>query len=199
MLSHELKHIIDMKEYLKNTKNKENTDFINAVVTNKTVNRKIRNMHLRKIVGEENYQRHHDIFIEEARADIFSYFDTNNQLLTRFKNCYESNDIVGKVSFLAGLLVKKYTNEERIFFSPMEQFNAFYDKNIKETDRIFIALEEETDTFTSLINGEKIPIELYEFLKQIASAEIITNDLEKTIKEFIATFEEKLETQGETL
>ncbi len=196
MLSHELHHAIDMKEYLEITKNKENEEFINIVTTNKVVNREIRNHHLRGIVGEEDYDnRYHDRFIDETRADIFSYFDTNNQLLTRFKNCYEFNDIVGRVSFFARLLVKKYTNEEGTFISPMEQFNAYYNENIKETERIPI-VEEETDIFHALLNGESIPIELYEFLNQIASGQIMTTDLETTIKDFIATLKEKLETQG---
>lgn len=186
MLSHELHHAIDMKEYLEIKKNKENEEFINIITTNKVVNREIRNHHLREIVGEEDYDnRYHDRFIDETRADIFSYFDTNNQLLTRFKNCYEFNDIAGRLSFFARLLVKKYTNEEGKFISPMEQFNAYYNENIKETERIPIAEEEETDIFHALLNGEPIPIELYEFLKQIASAKIITDDLETTIKNFI--------------
>lgn len=179
MFSHELKHSYDKKEYLKQVKGKD--IFENVVLTNKFVNAEIREVYLKKIIGEKGYKDYHDIFISEVRADIFSYFDTNRQLLTHFKDCYNTNVVVKMVAFL----VNKYTNENGEF-SPMEEFNTFYNENTKgkELD-IPVVEEEETDTFDALLNGEPIPIELYEVLKKIALLEIVTDDLEAAIKVFI--------------
>lgn len=57
------------------------------------------------------------------------------------------------------------------------------------------------DIMSSLMMGDKIPLDVYEFIKKIANKEILTTDLYKTLNDYIKnrknsstyTFEESIE------
>ena len=187
ILTHEAKHIMDRKEDAFLTNNISIENFYDLVFKNKLINTHTKELFLREKMGEEGYNANHNTFLSEAKADIFSYFETNKELQTRFNDCFDKRIKASILLFYAQSIVNYYTDEEGSFISPSEKLNKFFIENGGEEKYNVTTpvAEEETDIFAALLNGEPIPIELYEFLKQIASAKIITDDLETTIKNFI--------------
>lgn len=202
ILTHEAKHIMDRKEDAFLTNNISIENFYDLVFKNKLINTHTKELFLREKMGEEGYNANHNTFLSEAKADIFSYFETNKELQTRFNDCFDKRIKASILLFYAQSIVNYYTDEEGRFISPSEKLNKFFIENGGEEKYNVTTpvAEEETDIFAALLNGEPIPIELYEFLKQIASAKIITDDLEATLKVFInAIHFIKEETASQTL
>lgn len=123
--SYEIAHILISKEYF----SIESLDWLQSCFTNKKNNYLYRGSQLRNRMGNEKYNEHHDNFIEEVMADMFSFFDANQQLLTNFKSCYNKKGIEIIISDYAKNIISFYTNEEGNMLSPTEKFDIFYKEN----------------------------------------------------------------------
>lgn len=187
-----------MDEWKRITKNKENEEFADIILTNPIANAYFREVLLKECIGEEGYDKNHDTCIKEAQADIFSYFDTNNQLVTNFKNCYPKSVLANIVSSFAKRIVEFYTDKDGNMLSPMEKFNMFY-LEIMGKDAIPIVLTEDSDILSSLMNGDKIPEVVFEFMKKIANQEIRTTDLYTTLNIYLQNRRENRNGEEENL
>ncbi len=184
MLSHELKHNLKMQKCGKKLENSDAIQFFNQIGTNKEINYYTRNSILQNRVGKEIYRNNHKTFIEEVEADLFAIFDANFQLLIDFEGAFPKYILENFVSGNAEDIVSFYTNEEGIMLSPMEKFDIFYKANIGDEEDPIVE-EENPDIMNSLITGDKIPLDVFEFLQKIAKGEIKTTDLYKTLTTYI--------------
>lgn len=141
------------------------------------------------------------------QADLFAIFDSNRQLLTNFKDCFPKRILENFVYSNACDIVSFYTDEEGNMLSPMEKFDAFYLENIG-VEAMPIVQDENSDIMSSLMMGDKIPLDVFEFIKKIANREILTTDLYKTLTDYIqnrtnsstyALEETTIDVQGPTL
>lgn len=183
-ISHELKHALQMFQFKRITEKLDNTQYFETIYTNKEINYFLRNGTLLYKVGEEKYHKYHDTFIKEVQANLFSFFDTNNQILTNFKDCYPQYMLENNVMTFARRIVEFYTNEDGTMLSPMEKFDTFYLENIGEKKEPIVTAEN-PDIISSLMMGDKIPLDVYEFIKKIANKEIKTTNLLETLMVYL--------------
>lgn len=204
-LSHELNHALKM-QYFENIYQKyDELQSYGIFLKNREANYSIRNSALLHKIGED-YHKYHDTFINEAQADLFSFFDSNKQMLTIFKDCYPKYIIENMVGLCAKRIVDFYTNDDGTMLSPMEKFDAFYLEHIGDEVQP-IATDENPDIMNSLMMGDKIPLDVYAFLQKIANGEIKTIDLYQTLTTYLQnrnelstnTLENELEEQTPTL
>lgn len=204
-LSHELNHVLRMQYFENITKNLDELQIYGIFLENKEVNYIIRNSSLLHKIGEE-YHKYHDTFIKEVWADMFSFFDSNKQMLTIFKDCYPEYIIENMVGLYAKRIIDFYTKEDGTMLSPMEKFDTFYLENIGEEVEPIVT-DENPDIMNSLMMGDKIPLDVYAFLQKIANGEIKTIDLYQTLTTYLQnrnelstnTLENELEEQTSTL
>lgn len=173
-----------MFQFKRSTEKLDNTQYFETIYTNKEINYFLRNGTLLYKVGEEKYHKYHDTFIKEVQANLFSFFDTNNQILTNFKDCYPQYMLENNVMTFARRIVEFYTNEDGIMLSPMEKFDTFYLENIGEKKEPIVTAEN-PDIISSLMMGDKIPLDVYEFIKKIANKEIKTTNLLETLMVYL--------------
>lgn len=162
VFTHEAKHIIDRKEDAFLTKDISAENFYDLVLKNKLINTHTKELFLREKIGEKGYNSNHNTFLSEAKADIFSYFETNKELQNRFNDCFDKRIKASVLLFYAQSIVNYYTDEEGRFISPSGKFDKFFIENGGEEKYNVTTpvAEEETDIFDALLNGEPIPIEL---------------------------------------
>ena len=186
ILSHELGHVVFKQNFLKIIANSEGIEWLAKTNTNKLCNYHLRNELLKDKIGIQGYRLHHNIFIDEVQADIFSFFDSNIQFTTIFKDCYPQYIIENLVSAFAKRFVFFYKLEDCLIQSPMEKFDEFYKENI-ENDTTSIVTVENQNVWDSLITGDKIPADVLKLIKDIADGKIKTTNLYQTITDYIKT------------
>lgn len=203
-LSHECAHALKMGKF------KYVMDELDAIIcfkeiaSNKELNYYYRNHILHSHIGEKQYVNNHRTFINEVQADLFAIFDSNRQLITNFKDCFPKNLIENFICTNTDEIVSFYTDQEGNMLSPMEIFDIFYKENKSYFDDTPIVTNENPDIMSSLMLGDKIPLDVYEFIKKIASREILTTDLYRTLTDYIQNRTDGLvdtycEEQGPTL
>lgn len=183
-LSHECLHSLKMKKFKPLMEKLDVLQWFEEIVSNKELNYFYRNKMLSNSVGDEKYTSNHRIFIEETQADLFAIFDSNRQLLTNFKDSFPKNIVENFVSSNADDIVSFYTDENGNMLSPIEKFDAFYLENIGEK-AMPIVNDDNFDIMSSLMMGDKIPLDVFEFIKKIANHEIKTIDLFETLTTYI--------------
>ncbi len=183
-LSHELGHVIYKQKFSRTIKNVDVVEWFTTISTDKQCNYHYRNGSLQIKIGETEYDKQHQIFIEEVQADLFAFFNSNKQLLTNFKDCYPEYIVENIMSAYAKRIVTFYTSKDGTMLSPMEKFDIFYKDKIGEKE-IPIVTKENPDIWDSLMTGDKIPEDLWNLLKDIADRKIVTTNLYQTITAYI--------------
>ncbi len=202
-ISHELYHVSkykEVEEYEKFSTNYEN------IKNNISLYYWYRNGLLHMFLGENQYMKNHDSFIEENRADIFAAFDSNIQINKYFKNSFSETKLQNLCMNNACNILRFYTREnadgEKTIMSPIQKFNMFYYSYITDEDKMPNLETDYTpdNIMNNLLLGNSVPEIIIEEYSKIANGTIRITDIYeytlKTIEKMRVTNLEQSKTQN---
>lgn len=184
MLSHELGHVNDAEKIEQLTKQKDILELL-ADQEDHFFNYWYRSGLVRLVVGETYYNECHENFLNEIRADLFSYLDFSIQVNGLFKDAFSEESLYRRFRWYADNIVSLYTmsTEEGLKgTSPMQKFDLFFEtvlpgvyspaSSINETE-----VKEGIPMIERLLLGDMIPNDGMKKLVQIAKGQQRTMNL----------------------
>lgn len=189
---HELSHVIENKEmsFILDSKNdaKEGSFFHYWICNGE--------LHL---FNEQLYQREHDLFINEVRADLFAMMNfgiqTTHLLKGTFSDLYLANISAYNASRIVDFYTEK-TEKGRKVISPVRKFISLYNENMPEEKHMQYIDLKDKDLMQRLMLGLDVPIDIIEEIYQIATGKIVTTNLYEEITKIIDKYKKTNEYQN---
>ncbi len=178
---HELGHVIEKKEMLSVLYSRNDTKedgFFHYWMCNEELH----------LFSEPLYQREHNLFINEVRADLFAMMQFGIQTSHLLKGTLSDLYLANISAQNAGRIVDFYTEKTekgRKVISPVRKFISLYNKNMPEEKHMqYIDLKEE-DLMQCLMLGIDVPMDIIKEIYQIATGKIVTTNLYEEITKII--------------
>ncbi len=140
MISHEISHIkvLDKSTYAMKMRERSlklsNINFDDKSHDGLILDYYLKNGMLHFTIGHDAYIKYHNKFIEENTADIFGILDASNQVDKYFKDSFPLELIQNFQAASANRILNFYYSDALgNYKSPLDKFDAFYNKIMKET------------------------------------------------------------------
>lgn len=141
--------------------------------------------------NRELYELKYDLFIGEARAELFSILQFSRQTNDVLKGVFNESQLTNMSAGDAYKIVEFYTERTekgRKVISPFRQFIQLYNQNMPENEKIQYTDKSDRSIMENLMLGFDVPFEIIKEINKIARGEIITTNLYKEITKIIADY-----------